>query len=574
MKGETTEAAPPGGNCGFAPCRFRRREFFCSNSNLLRSLLAFIAAIALTFSLPAVATAQTYAALDPRGDLPNIQRIPLSPRIADLSGKRIYIVQSWEGGRGGFDPIAADLTRRLQQRFPGVKVTLKERNVRYSEDDPRLWAEMKANADAFVYLVAPSSSTTSYAFKWSAKLEGMGLPGTVVFYDTLTSVRDATNLREGAPVRSVAFAYPIDTIAAATRAAQVEEVIETLRRPLTAGEARRDIVPPPSRPRVAVNGDLAAVQRFFHERGWTDGLPVIPPTEAAVAAMLKGTSHRPDEVVSQAFMPESLRVTVRHVAINAVMAGCEPQHMPVLLAAIEAAGKWNLNSMLRSTNSFAFMQVVNGPIAREIGMNGGVNAVGPGNHANAVIGRAFRLFIINLGGGEPGLNIMAVIGNNANYSLAFAENEAESPWPSFAESRGFKKAESTLTLFSGGWAHSGNFSEGTTLADAAKDMARYQIPSGALLIISPKRAEALARQGYDRARVRDELWREAARPVGETRRVGFRDQADLAGRADTDFVPLFPKDSIEVVVAGGDGAPMMQAWSFYRPQTISIDKWR
>ncbi len=537
-------------------------------------LMALIACLVLTAPPALAQRAPTYAALDPRGDLPNIQRIPLSPRIADLSDKRIYIVQSWDGGRGGFDPIAADLTARLTVRFPGVKVTLKERNVRYSEDDPRLWAEMQAGADAFVYLVAPSSSTTSYAFKWSAKLEKMGLPGTVVFYDTLLSVRDTTNIREGAPVRSTAFAYPISTIPAARRAAQVEEVIENLRRPLTPEETRKDIVPPPVRPKVAVTGDLARVQAYFHDQGWTDGLPVIPPTEAAVAAMLKGTSHKPDELVSDAFMPESLKVTVRHVAINAVMAGCEPKHMPVLLAAVEAAGKWNLNSMLRSTNSFAFMQVVNGPIAKEIGMNGGVNAVGPGNHANATIGRAFRMFIINLGGGQPGLNIMAVIGNNANYSMAFAENEEESPWPSFAEGKGFKKTDSTLTLFSGGWAHSGNFSEGTTLADAALDMARYQIPSGALLIISPKRAEDLHRQGLTREAVKETLWRESTKTVRELRRTGFRDNADLAGKADTDRLPVYAKGSIEVVVAGGDGAPMMQAWSFYRPQTISVDKWR
>ncbi|MDR2212561.1 MAG: hypothetical protein LBE21_02895, partial [Pseudomonadales bacterium] len=203
-----------------------------------------------------------------------------------------------------------------------------------------------------------------------------------------------------------------------------------------------------------------------------------------------------------------------------------------------------------------------------------VNVVGPGNQANAAIGRAFRMFITNLGGGQPGVNIMAVIGSNSNYSMAYAENEEESPWPSFAESQGFKKKDSTLTLFSGGWAHSGNFSEGTTLADAAQDMARYQIVGGALLIISPKRAEDLHRQGMTREAVMQELWEKSTRPARELRRAGFRDPNDVRGKPDEAPIPVFQRGTIDVVVAGGDGAPMMQAWSFYRPRTISVDKWR
>ncbi len=205
-------------------------------------------------------------------------------------------------------------------------------------------------------------------------------------------------------------------------------------------------------------------------------------------------------------------MTVRQVAINAVMAGCLPEHMPVLLATIEAYQKFNLNSMLRSTNSFAFMQVVNGPIAKALKMNAGVNAVGPGNQANAAMGRALRLFITNLGGGAPGVNIMAVIGANSNYSFMFAENEEQSPWEPLSVTQGFRKGESTLTFYSGGWAHSGNYGLGTELADVPPDLARYQLPSGAVLIISPQRAEALARQGMSKEDVRKYLQSKTRRP--------------------------------------------------------------
>jgi hypothetical protein len=338
----------------------------------------------------------------------------------------------------------------------------------------------------------------------------------------------------------------------------IEQTIGTLTAALTTAERATGTITPPPHPEIAATGSLAEIQRVFHEKGFTDGLPIIPPTREAVASMLKGTSHSPNEVVARAFMPEGLGVTVRQVAINAVMAGCLPEQMPVLLGTIEAYQKYNLNSMLRSTNSFAFMQVVNGPIAKTLKMNSGVNAVGPGNQANAAMGRALRLFITNLGGGSPGVNIMAVIGANSNYSFMFAENEEQSPWEPLSVTQGFRKEESTLTFFSGGWAHSGNYGLGTELADVPPDLARYQLPNGAVLIISPQRAEALSRQGMDKEAVRSFLQQNATRPA----------------RGSDTPVQVFKPGTIDVVVAGGDAAPMMQAWHMYRPQTVSIDKWR
>jgi hypothetical protein len=248
--------------------------------------------------------------------------------------------------------------------------------------------------------------------------------------------------------------------------------------------------------------------------------------------------------------------------------------MPVLLATVEAYQKYNLNSMLRSTNSFAFMQVVNGPIAKALKMNAGVNAVGPGNQANAAMGRALRLFITNLGGGVAGVNIMAVIGANSNYSFMFAENEAQSPWEPLSVTHGFRKEDSTLTFYSGGWAHSGNYGLGTELADVPPDLARYQLPNGAVVIISPQRAEALARQGMGKEDVRRFLQENATRPAREARGSQDAPAATGGARGGAAAVQVFKPGTIDVVVAGGDAAPMMQAWHMYRPQTVSIDKWR
>ncbi len=467
-----------------------------------------------------------------------------------------------------------DLAKALEAR--GATATIADRNVGYSQDDPKLWAEMKAKqAAGFIYVAAASSSTTSYAFKWSAKLEHDGIPGVVVAFRQLASVGETTNEREGAPVRSVLFSYPVTAMEPSVYQADLAAAVQALITPVTAAEKRTGTIEPKATPKILMEGDLTTVQETFHELGLTDGLPIVPPTEPLVAQMLKGTSHAPDEVVAGQFYPEGLRATVREVAINAVMAGCLPAHLPVLLAAVEAFQKNNLNSMLRSTNSFSFMQVVNGPIVKELGMNSGVNAVGPGNRANSVMGRALRLLIVNLGGGKPGTNIMAVVGNNTGHGFMFAENEEASPWEPLSVSKGFPKGANTLSLFSGGWSHSGNYNLGSEFVRVAHDIARFEFPQGATVIISPPRAEALKREGMSKEQAIDFLWRNAVLPLGELRKERFfREPEEMKSHPDTELVQVYPKGSIEIVVAGGDAAPMMQAWHFYRPVTVSIDKWR
>jgi hypothetical protein len=540
--------------------------------------LRVIGVLVLITVVSAVVAAETIQALDPRGTWPAVERIPLSPRLAAIEGKRIYIVMSWPNN-SGFQNVAHDLALLLEQG--GAKeVTVKQRNVRYSEDDPQLWDEMKQKADAFLYIAAPSSSTTSYAFQWSAKLEKLGLPGAVVNYRDLDSVGDTTSERWGAMLRRSAFVYPVETMTKPAYSAALALAADHLTRPLTADEKASGVLQPKPRPEVFVTGDFDKIQKSFYDAGMTDGLPIIPPTAERVDAMLKGTSHPPDEIVAQTFMPEGLRVTVKQVAVNAVMAGCLPEQMPVLLATVEAYQKYNLNSILRSTNPFSFMQVVNGPIAQELEMNSGVGAISPGNQANASMGRALRLFIINLGGGTPGVNLMAVIGNVSCYSFMFAENEEESPWEPLSVSLGFKKGENTLAFFMGGWAHSGNYGPGyageSALEAVAQDIARYQLNSGATVIISPKSAQDFHRRGMSKAEVEAYLQKHAVRAPREGRDRGDQGAkpGGTGGQSQTKPSTVFQEDTVKVVVAGGNASSMMQAWSMYRPQIVSIDKWR
>jgi hypothetical protein len=206
--------------------------------------------------------------------------------------------------------------------------------------------------------------------------------------------------------------------------------------PLEEKETKSGPYLPPRPPRIAMEGTEDQIQKHFYDSSWTDGLPIIVPTEEKVAWMLKGTSRKPDEIVTRRMWPGPLEVTVEKVAIVGVMAGCKPEYMPVLLAAAEAFGSGNNAATVVSTNSFSYMQVVNGPIAKQIGMNAGIYALGPGNQANATIGRALRLSVHSLGGGRVGENIMGTQGNVSSYSFCFPENEERSPWEPYHVTQG------------------------------------------------------------------------------------------------------------------------------------------
>ena len=185
-------------------------------------------------------------------------------------------------------------------------------------------------------------------------------------------------------------------------------------------------------------------------RGWSDGLPVVPPTERRVLEMLQGTSRQPGEVVA-VVPPDLVECTVEKVAINAVMAGCKPEYLPVVLAAVEAActDEFNIHGLLATTMPAGPVIIVNGPIRRAIGMNAGMNVFGQGNRANATIGRALQLVIRNVGGGRPGEVDRATFGNPGKLSFCFAEDEEHSPWPPLSVARGARPGTSTVTLFPG-----------------------------------------------------------------------------------------------------------------------------
>ena len=251
------------------------------------------------------------------------------------------------------------------------------------------------------------------------------------------------------------------------------------------------------------------------ERGWSDGLPVVPPTEARVLRMLAGTTRSPSEIVG-VIPPDNAPCTVEKVAINAVMAGCKPEYLPVVLAAVEAAcrDEFCMHGVLATTYFAAPILIVNGPVREKIGMNWSHNALGQGNRANSTIGRALQLVIRNVGGGRPGGVDRATLGQPGKLGFCFAEREHDSFWESLSVERGFAADESTVTLFAGGGVHpirdqASRTPESLTrclaLSLRTVNHAKDYGSAAALLIISPEHMRVFRGAGWSKARFRAEL---------------------------------------------------------------------
>ena len=264
--------------------------------------------------------------------------------------------------------------------------------------------------------------------------------------------------------------------------------------------------------------DLAELEDPFEamfDRGWSDGLPVVPPTEERVLRMLEGTDRSPDDVVA-VVPPDLVECTVEKVAVNAVMAGCRPEYLPVVLTALEAActSAFNMHGLLATTFFSGPVIVVNGPIRHRIGMNAGVNVLGQGNRANATIGRALQLVVRNVGGGLPGGVDRATMGSPGKLGWCFAELEEGSPLSPLAVSRGIAPGVDAVTLFAGHGPQAIIDQRSRSADSLARTFAaclrsvghpKLCIKIDAMLVVSPEHGRVLADDGWDRARLEDEL---------------------------------------------------------------------
>ena len=301
-------------------------------------------------------------------------------------------------------------------------------------------------------------------------------------------------------------------------------------------------------------------------RGWSDGLPVVPPTPVRVLRMLKGATRDPDEPVG-AIPPNNAPCTVEKVAINAVLAGCKPEYLPVVLAAVEAAlePEFAMHGLLCTTYFSSPTVIVNGPVARRIGMNSGVNALGQGNRANASIGRALQLVVRNVGGGVPGGIDRATLGWPGKYTLCFAEDESDPGWLPLAQERGIAPGASAVTLFGGGGL-SPNMDEGSRTPESlARSLAMTLNSVGhpklvksfdAFLVLSPEHWAIFKEGGWDKARIKAGLIAATARPGADLVRGANGVDAGVRPELVEDSMTKFREGGLNVVRAGGEAGLM------------------
>ena len=306
------------------------------------------------------------------------------------------------------------------------------------------------------------------------------------------------------------------------------------------------------------------VNRLFYEKQWADGLPIVPPTVDRVAAMLRYTDLAPDHVLGK-MGPSWHPTTVHHVAVNAVMAGCRPEYLPVLIAGIQAILDPELNcyGTQCTTNPAGIMLLVNGPIARELDINGGTNLFGQGWYANGTIGRAVRLCLINIGGGIPGETDKAILGMPGKYTFCLGEYEEESPWEPLHVSRGLKPEDSAVTVVSAQGTNnvvilSGNAEDALHLtADAMMTMGNNNVISGngnPVVFFSPGHARLLVEQGFKTRRsVQEYLFEHARIPVEDFPKREILPSKPMSIRTviDGKVCAIHEPDDLLVVVAGG-----------------------
>jgi hypothetical protein len=368
-----------------------------------------------------------------------------------------------------------------------------------------------------------------------------------------------------------------------------QELVEGLTQPL-AEEDVSGLSFERSTPRLLPAETEDNLRQLFIESQWTDFQPIVLPTEERVEAMLRGTSHKPDEVVGRlrpTVYRELWEFTVEKVAVNAVMAGAKPEYLPVILA-MAASG---LSGRSSSTTSQATVAIVNGPIRDEIGMNYGIGAMGPYNRANATIGRAYGLSSQNLQGGSvPQETYMGSQGNFLSYNAMIVENEAASPWQPFHVQHGRKPEQSTVSLLLGGWyTIFGGGPRETWREKFTRSLQACDPYTGPVICLDPLVARGFVDLGFDtKEKLLDWCVEHARLPAREywdnqwiqtlahPRAVaGIEPYASMLKAAPDEMIKMFRPEDIHIVVVGGEtGAMWKMVGGGPRLNVVDIDPWR
>jgi hypothetical protein len=304
--------------------------------------------------------------------------------------------------------------------------------------------------------------------------------------------------------------------------------------------------------------DPAEAMEYFYEQGWTDGLPVVPPTPEKVSEFLEFGNKFPGDMLGM--IPARNRIiTAEKVAINAVMAGCLANYMPVIVAAIEAMCQeaFNLHGITATTGGTAPLLIVNGPAAQQLNINGGVNCFGPGVRANATIGRAIRLVLMNVCGSIPGVLDKACLGHPGKYSYCIAEDEENNPWEPLSIDRGIPAEISSVTVFAGEAPHYVNSQAGGTgerlIGSIVNTMLGTMYRGGGwVLALCPEHVTIFKKEGWTKQQIREAIYERAVRPLAEYKRLnGLPDGAITEEDAKIPYRYLETPEELLILTAGG-----------------------
>jgi hypothetical protein len=385
---------------------------------------------------------------------------------------------------------------------------------------------------------------------------------TLVNYGFANDAESASRSKGMPVVRVVATKVPCESTVIEDIEAGIDhawnDIITALTKPLNADEKAPVRKEPENPPRIIFKGTLEEVNRFFYQRGWTDGLPIIPPTEEAVKEMLAGTDLPPDHLLGK-LQSRNGKATIEKIAINAVMAGCLPTYLPVLIAGtinlIESEpGFMGYTTFGFSTGSWSPFWIINGPVRSQLNINNSSGAFSPGNIANAAIGRAMGLIVKNIGGVRKGVEDMGVMGNPMKYTMVIAENEEESPWEPLHVEMGYKKEDSTICV-SFPQSYIQHYPPGTDAVNVLQScMDNMPRSMRYTLVFNPAYAKNLAREGFSKEKIKKYI-EENKLVQANQMKPSVVVPLPQSTPKETGMVPLI-KDPrfIRIIVGGGPGA--------------------
>ena len=477
--------------------------------------------------------------MNPRAETDPIEVIGLNPRLDDLNGKTIGLYATF---KLHWVLILEEVGKQLKERYPDIKLT----RFQYTKDlnsytqvaevakDPDVRPEFEdwlSGVDAVIVANADAGSCALYLTYNTTLVERLGKPVVMLLKSEFINISESAAELRGVPaLRYVESGIPDISVTSKEEfdgiikneipmyvSKILDQVIDGLTRPLTEAEKNPEVRTEDTSG-IVFEGNIDQVNDFYYKKRWAYGMPVMPPTEEAVKMMLAGTDLSADHVVAK--IPPMLgKATVEKIAVNAVMAGCLPVYMPVLIAAVEAMvdpRMW-IEAYTCSVASWAPLLVVNGSIRNDLYLNSGVTLFSPYYKANAAIGHALGLIIMNIAGIRGGVEDMGILGHEGRFGMCIAENEEDNPWEPLHAYYGLDRDDSAVTLF---WPHTrsmGHFGKDVShiLQSICDSIQVFGFDPGCALIMCPATARLLMDHGFTRKGVTDYIVEYARQPASK-----------------------------------------------------------